>query len=90
MIAGGGAALALLLWLPCVVVLRVYTNSWAVKVPGGPEEAERIARKFGFINMGQVMHGSGRLEAICDTLTLAVSRYIGVYVATSIFVLHGY
>ncbi|XP_075711016.1 proprotein convertase subtilisin/kexin type 4 [Rhinoderma darwinii] len=55
---GGGAALALFFWLPCVVALRVYTNSWAVQVPGGPEEAERIARKFGFIYMGQVIHGS--------------------------------
>ncbi|XP_044134869.1 proprotein convertase subtilisin/kexin type 4 [Bufo gargarizans] len=55
---GGGAALALCFWLPCVLALRVYTNSWAVEVPAGPEEAERIARKFGFVNMGQVIRGS--------------------------------
>ncbi|XP_069818550.1 proprotein convertase subtilisin/kexin type 4 isoform X2 [Dendropsophus ebraccatus] len=54
----GGAALTLLIWLPLGLALRVYTNSWAVKVPGGPEEADRIARKYGFINKGQVIHGS--------------------------------
>ncbi|XP_077106853.1 proprotein convertase subtilisin/kexin type 4-like isoform X3 [Ranitomeya variabilis] len=53
-----GSALTLLLWLPCVLALRVYTNCWALKVPAGPEEAERIARKFGFVYMGQVVYGS--------------------------------
>ncbi|KAM3936787.1 proprotein convertase subtilisin/kexin type 4 [Leptodactylus fuscus] len=56
--AGGGAAGLLLVCLPCVLALRVYTNSWAVKVPAGPEEADRIARKFGFINIGQIIFGS--------------------------------
>ncbi|XP_073507267.1 proprotein convertase subtilisin/kexin type 4-like [Phyllobates terribilis] len=56
--SGGLAALALLLWPLCVLTLRVYTNSWALKVPAGPEEAERISRKFGFTYMGQVVHGS--------------------------------
>ncbi|XP_075061618.1 proprotein convertase subtilisin/kexin type 4 isoform X2 [Mixophyes fleayi] len=53
-----GAALALYLSLRLVQALRVYTNSWAVQVHGGPEETERVARKFGFISMGQVMIGS--------------------------------
>ncbi|XP_069609126.1 proprotein convertase subtilisin/kexin type 4-like [Ranitomeya imitator] len=52
------SALTLLLWLPCVLALRIYTNCWAVKVPAGPEEAERIARKFGFVYSGQVVYGS--------------------------------
>ncbi|KAM4807842.1 proprotein convertase subtilisin/kexin type 4 [Rhinophrynus dorsalis] len=41
-----------------VLALETYTNSWAVRVHGGPEEAERIARKLGFINLGQVFYGS--------------------------------
>ncbi|XP_036399472.1 furin (paired basic amino acid cleaving enzyme) a [Megalops cyprinoides] len=33
---------------------KVYTNTWAVHVTGGAEEADRIARKHGFINHGNV------------------------------------
>lgn len=33
---------------------KVYTNQWAVHIPGGPEEADRIASKYGFINHGHV------------------------------------
>uniref|UniRef100_A0A671UU13 Furin (paired basic amino acid cleaving enzyme) a n=1 Tax=Sparus aurata TaxID=8175 RepID=A0A671UU13_SPAAU len=33
---------------------KVYTNTWAVHIPGGQEEAERIAAKHGFINYGHV------------------------------------
>uniref|UniRef100_A0AAQ6A909 P/Homo B domain-containing protein n=1 Tax=Amphiprion ocellaris TaxID=80972 RepID=A0AAQ6A909_AMPOC len=32
----------------------VYTNTWAVHIPGGQEEANRIASKHGFINHGHV------------------------------------
>ncbi|KAK2119393.1 hypothetical protein P7K49_000779 [Saguinus oedipus] len=32
---------------------RVYTNHWAVKIAGGFPEADRIASKYGFINIGQ-------------------------------------
>ncbi|XP_053311821.1 proprotein convertase subtilisin/kexin type 4-like [Spea bombifrons] len=38
--------------------LEIYTNSWAVHIPDGSVEAERIAQKFGFINLGQVVLGS--------------------------------
>ncbi|CDQ63233.1 unnamed protein product [Oncorhynchus mykiss] len=31
---------------------EVYTNTWAVHIEGGPQEADRIARKHGFINHG--------------------------------------
>ena len=31
-----------------------YANSWAVEVRGGPEVAEKLARKHKFINHGQV------------------------------------
>nr|XP_045001506.1 proprotein convertase subtilisin/kexin type 5 isoform X2 [Jaculus jaculus] len=33
---------------------RVYTNHWAVKIAGGFPEADRIANKYGFINVGQI------------------------------------
>nr|XP_020470889.1 furin [Monopterus albus]XP_020470891.1 furin [Monopterus albus] len=33
---------------------EVYTNTWAVQINGGPEEADRIAREHGFINLGNV------------------------------------
>ncbi|VCX42711.1 unnamed protein product, partial [Gulo gulo] len=33
---------------------RVYTNHWAVKIAGGFAEANRIASKYGFINIGQI------------------------------------
>lgn len=36
---------------------RVYTNHWAVKIAGGFPEANRIASKYGFINLGQVTEG---------------------------------
>ncbi|KAM6119639.1 LOW QUALITY PROTEIN: furin [Pterocles gutturalis] len=33
-----------------VLAQRIYTNTWAVLVPAGPQEAERLARKHGFLN----------------------------------------
>lgn len=42
----------------------IYVSSWAVRVSQGYREAERLARKFGFVNLGQVrgtrMGGTGR------------------------------
>ncbi|XP_043832695.1 proprotein convertase subtilisin/kexin type 4 [Dromiciops gliroides] len=35
----------------------IYVSSWAVLLPGGSREAERLARKFGFVNLGQVIQG---------------------------------
>lgn len=32
----------------------IYTNTWAIHIEGGAEEAERIAHKHGFISHGQV------------------------------------
>uniref|UniRef100_A0A673IDB5 Furin-1-like n=1 Tax=Sinocyclocheilus rhinocerous TaxID=307959 RepID=A0A673IDB5_9TELE len=32
----------------------IYTNTWAVHIEGGAEEAEKIAHKHGFISHGQV------------------------------------
>ncbi|XP_068612958.1 furin-like [Brachionichthys hirsutus] len=34
--------------------VEVFTNTWAVQVDGGAEEADRIAREHGFINHGNV------------------------------------
>uniref|UniRef100_A0A8D3A6M9 Furin (paired basic amino acid cleaving enzyme) b n=1 Tax=Scophthalmus maximus TaxID=52904 RepID=A0A8D3A6M9_SCOMX len=33
---------------------EVYTNTWAVQIVGGPEEADRIAWEHGFINLGNI------------------------------------
>lgn len=33
---------------------KVFTNTWAVNIPGGPAVAESLARKHGFLNLGQV------------------------------------
>ncbi|XP_073762993.1 furin (paired basic amino acid cleaving enzyme) a isoform X1 [Danio rerio] len=33
---------------------KVYTNTWAVHIEGGEEEADRIARKHSFVNHGNV------------------------------------
>uniref|UniRef100_A0A8C1Q180 Furin (paired basic amino acid cleaving enzyme) a n=1 Tax=Cyprinus carpio TaxID=7962 RepID=A0A8C1Q180_CYPCA len=33
---------------------KVYTNTWAVHITGGEQEAHRIARKHGFVNHGKV------------------------------------
>ncbi|KAJ7311115.1 hypothetical protein JRQ81_006716 [Phrynocephalus forsythii] len=36
----------------------VYTNHWAVRVTGGPGEADRLASTYGYLNLGQI----GNLE----------------------------
>lgn len=33
---------------------KVFTNTWAVHITGGPAVAESVARKHGFLNLGQV------------------------------------
>uniref|UniRef100_A0A671RA21 Proprotein convertase subtilisin/kexin type 5-like n=1 Tax=Sinocyclocheilus anshuiensis TaxID=1608454 RepID=A0A671RA21_9TELE len=53
--------------LPCVLVslclvffssspckARIYTNHWAVRIAGGPEQADHIANKYGYRNLGQI------------------------------------
>lgn len=60
-----------LLYLWTVVVLltaepidaAVYTNTWAVQINGGPEEANRIAREHGFINLGNVSSAYSLIHA---------------------------
>ncbi|KAK7891388.1 hypothetical protein WMY93_023351 [Mugilogobius chulae] len=51
------------LWTACGVLLslelmctdaEVYTNTWAVQIRGGAEEADRIAKEHGFVNLGNV------------------------------------
>ncbi|NWS58623.1 FURIN protein, partial [Chunga burmeisteri] len=37
-----------------VLAQRIYTNTWAVLVPTGPQEADRLARKHGFLNLGPI------------------------------------
>lgn len=33
---------------------KVFTNTWAVRIPGGLAVADSVARKHGFLNLGQV------------------------------------
>lgn len=41
----------------------IYVSSWAVRVSQGYQDAERLARKFGFVNLGQVgREGPGLME----------------------------
>ncbi|KAK1176048.1 proprotein convertase subtilisin/kexin type 5-like [Acipenser oxyrinchus oxyrinchus] len=47
----------LALWLGCVLPLcrtRMYTNHWAVRISGASQDADRIADKYGYRNMGQI------------------------------------
>ncbi|XP_029469179.1 proprotein convertase subtilisin/kexin type 4 isoform X2 [Rhinatrema bivittatum] len=50
--------LALLCGLRLALALEVYTNSWAVRIPGGASEAGRIARKQHFSYLGPIFEGS--------------------------------
>lgn len=50
-----GPLLVLLLsGLGPVVGQKLYTNTWAVHIPGGQEVADQVANKHGFINYGHV------------------------------------
>ncbi|XP_043916788.1 proprotein convertase subtilisin/kexin type 5-like isoform X2 [Protopterus annectens] len=47
----------LLLWLAFLLPScwsRIFTNHWAVRISGGPDEADRIAEKYGYRNFGQI------------------------------------
>uniref|UniRef100_A0A9J8A126 Furin (paired basic amino acid cleaving enzyme) b n=1 Tax=Cyprinus carpio carpio TaxID=630221 RepID=A0A9J8A126_CYPCA len=45
---------AYLVLLGLITGQGIYTNTWAIHIEGGAEEAERIAHKHGFISHGQV------------------------------------
>uniref|UniRef100_A0A3Q3LW89 Proprotein convertase subtilisin/kexin type 6 n=1 Tax=Mastacembelus armatus TaxID=205130 RepID=A0A3Q3LW89_9TELE len=32
----------------------VFTNHWAVRIPGGPDQADQVAEKYGYLNLGQI------------------------------------
>ena len=40
--------------LGCSAAKIRYSNSWAVEIRGGPEAADEMAQKHGFVNHGQV------------------------------------
>ncbi|XP_077200877.1 proprotein convertase subtilisin/kexin type 5 isoform X2 [Paroedura picta] len=55
--SGGDLLCLLTLWLGVLLPVcrtRVYTNHWAVRISGGLQEANRIATKYGYINIGQI------------------------------------
>lgn len=41
-----------LMFLVCET--RLFTNHWGVRITGGQENADEMAEKYGFLNMGQV------------------------------------
>ncbi|KAE8618084.1 hypothetical protein XENTR_v10009272 [Xenopus tropicalis] len=52
-------SLLLMLWTLSALVKeitgqKVYTNTWAVHISGGSAEADRLAKKYGFINHGLI------------------------------------
>lgn len=51
---------------------RLFTNRWAVKITGGPEAADFIAEKYGFLNMGQVCEIDLRYLKLCLVLSEGV------------------
>lgn len=56
-----------------VLAQRIYTNTWAVLVPAGHQEADRLARKHGFLNLGPV---SPTLPSPCGNLSSAGSAIV--------------
>lgn len=38
----------------CLPARNVYTNHWAVRIAGGQEEADKLAAKYGYNNLGQI------------------------------------
>ncbi|CAF99545.1 unnamed protein product, partial [Tetraodon nigroviridis] len=50
---------------------KLYTNTWAVHVPGGQEVADRVANKHGFINYGHV-------SSVCFFVLQFLGRFYGV------------
>lgn len=78
----------LLLLLGAFLVLRnaevhatadrgIYTNTWAIHIEGGAEEAERIARKHGFISHGRVS-GISSLSKIYPLFCVATFVYVEI------------
>lgn len=55
----------------------IYTNTWAVHIEGGAEEAERIAQKHGFISHGQVS-GINALSKIHLLFLVRVAMFVYV------------
>lgn len=53
---------------------RLYTNHWAVRISGGLPEANRIASKYGYINIGQVTSSGGRPPALVPSFALQPAR----------------
>lgn len=47
----------------------VFSNSWAVEILGGPEAADEIAKKHGFINKGQVREVTSMVpDVMCNLI----------------------
>ncbi|XP_026578283.1 proprotein convertase subtilisin/kexin type 4-like [Pseudonaja textilis] len=53
----GAWLLLLLLGCGASSAASIYLSSWAVRVPSGPQEAQRLARRHGLLYLGQVIAG---------------------------------
>ena len=49
-------------------VVMGYSNSWVVELDGGKEEADKLAERHGFVNLGQV--GFGVFFFLCFILRM--------------------
>ena len=54
-----------------------YSNRWSVQIYGDMDEADRLARKHGFVNHGKVCENVQ--ENSGDTLPFFVTRIIGLW-----------
>ena len=74
------ACLVLSLWRCAWGEDGYYTNSWAVEVAGGRAVADDVARRHGFLNMGQVSaHWEGcihRASAMAKTFFAKLLVYL--------------
>ena len=44
---------------------RTYTNEWAVRIAGGKvEDAERLANKYGYTNLGPVSYSENKFDGV--------------------------
>lgn len=57
----------------CLCKARIYTNHWAVRIPGGTDQAEQIANKYGYRNLGQVR------VSPCKGVETVLKMYVDVF-----------
>ncbi|KTF71984.1 hypothetical protein cypCar_00024121 [Cyprinus carpio] len=64
---------AYLVLLGLITGQGIYTNTWAIHIEGGAEEAERIAHKHGFISHGQLALSRLSLPDVPSSVVMALN-----------------